>query len=175
VNLCETGFNAGHSAVTFLLAEPRLSMHSFDLFIQAYSSSALGFVRAVFGSNRMTLHQVDSAKQLASVAQGGQVKCDALSVDGAHSFKACLHDVQGLSKLVRKDGSPVLMDDTAEGFEMKGGPAEVWRKMVSEKRIVQTRCVPLGKVIQWKRGSKAKPRGFCIGELNRNLVQYGED
>eukprot|EP01062_Namystynia_karyoxenos_P062693 TRINITY_DN55562_c0_g1_i1.p1 TRINITY_DN55562_c0_g1~~TRINITY_DN55562_c0_g1_i1.p1 ORF type:complete len:433 (+),score=129.25 TRINITY_DN55562_c0_g1_i1:90-1301(+) len=173
--LCETGFNAGHSAVTFLLAQPRLTMHSFDLFIQAYSESALAFVRAVFGAARMHLHAGDSAKSLAAQHAQGQLRCDVLSVDGAHSYKACLGDVQGLGKLLARDNTPILMDDTAEGFEMKGGPAEVWRKLKRERRLRQTRCVPLGVVTQWKRGSRPKPRGFCIGAVNRNLAPFGED
>eukprot|EP01065_Artemidia_motanka_P017267 TRINITY_DN2077_c2_g1_i2.p1 TRINITY_DN2077_c2_g1~~TRINITY_DN2077_c2_g1_i2.p1 ORF type:complete len:395 (+),score=116.81 TRINITY_DN2077_c2_g1_i2:129-1313(+) len=175
VTLCETGFNAGHSAVTFLLGEPRLSMHSFDLFTQAYSHSALSFVKAVFGDGRMTLHSGDSGKSLTAAAQHKRFSCDALSVDGAHSFKACLTDVQGLARLLPRDGVPVLMDDTAEGFEMKGGPAEVWRKLKKEKKLVQERCVPLGTVEQWKRGSRPKPRGFCIGTVNRNLRPFDDE
>merc|ERR1712216_511378 len=139
--MCETGFNAGHSAVTFLLARPGLVQHSFDLFIQAYSQSALAFVRAVFGDSRMHLHAGDTTKTLPALAtpgkRGSAPRCDVLSVDGAHSFKACLSDVRGLSRLLPRDNVPVLMDDTAEGFEMKGGPTEVWRKLKKEKKLRQ--------------------------------------
>eukprot|EP01060_Flectonema_neradi_P040705 TRINITY_DN9388_c0_g1_i1.p1 TRINITY_DN9388_c0_g1~~TRINITY_DN9388_c0_g1_i1.p1 ORF type:complete len:332 (+),score=83.04 TRINITY_DN9388_c0_g1_i1:196-1191(+) len=173
--LCETGFNAGHSAVTFLLAKPGLKMNSFDLFIQAYSSSCYDYIRAVFGEARMTVHKGDSHKslgKLGKVPPDSRLHCDAVSVDGAHSFKACLKDVEGLGNLIFKEHTPVLMDDTADGFEMNGGPAEVWRKLKKENRLIQTRCVPLGVVQQWKRGSKAKPRGFCIGELNPGLGAF---
>ena len=75
--------------------------------------------------------------------------------------------------------------------QMKGGPAEVWQKLKKQKKLFQTkyatykhthipttyphRCVSLGVVKQWKRGSKPKPRGFCIGEMNPSLEEIGED
>ncbi|KAJ9451286.1 hypothetical protein DIPPA_07415 [Diplonema papillatum] len=145
--LCETGFNAGHSAVTFLLANRNMNMVSFDLFIQAYSSSCFKYVKAVFGDDRMTLHQGDShasLSRLGEVDEESRQKCDVISVDGAHSFKACMKDVKGLSKLVARPGTPVLMDDTAEGFEgrshgQEGGPAEVWHTLKSASKLKQTR------------------------------------
>eukprot|EP00754_Rhynchopus_humris_P010955 Rhum_TRINITY_DN14186_c3_g2::Rhum_TRINITY_DN14186_c3_g2_i1::g.72932::m.72932 len=173
--LCETGFNAGHSAATFLLANKKLRMVSFDLFIQAYSRSCLAYLKAVFGEQRVTVHKGDSKKSLDTLAlapASSRQQCDVVSIDGAHSFAACLKDVKGLSKLVARDATPVVMDDTAEGFEMKGGPAEVWRKLKKEDKLKQTRCVTLGVVQQWKRGSKPKPRGFCIGEINVDLKEF---
>eukprot|EP01064_Diplonema_japonicum_P035796 TRINITY_DN785_c0_g1_i1.p1 TRINITY_DN785_c0_g1~~TRINITY_DN785_c0_g1_i1.p1 ORF type:complete len:449 (+),score=133.57 TRINITY_DN785_c0_g1_i1:2150-3496(+) len=173
--LCETGFNAGHSAATFLLSNRNLRMVSFDLFIQAYSGSCLEYIKAVFGDDRMTLHKGDSHASLTKQAAKKKLKCDVVSVDGAHSFKACMKDVEGLGQLLARPKTPVLMDDTADGFEMKGGPAEVWRKLVKEEKLKQTKCVSLGIVKQWKRGSKPKPRGFCIGELNPGLQKFEDE
>ena len=119
--LCETGFNAGHSAVTFLLAKPGLKMNSFDLFIQAYSPACYEYIRAVFGEDRMTVHKGDSHKslgKLGKVPSDSRLHCDAVSVDGAHSFSACLKDVEGLGNLIFKKNTPILMDDTADGFEV---------------------------------------------------------
>ena len=88
--LCETGFNAGHSAATFLLANRALNMVSFDLFIQAYSSACLAYLKAVFGKERVTVHKGDShasLNKLGKVDKAARLQCDVVSVDGAHSFK----------------------------------------------------------------------------------------
>ena len=87
--LCETGFNAGHSAATFLLANKKLRMVSFDLFIQAYSRSCLAYLKAVFGEQRVTVHKGDSKKSLDTLAlapASSRQQCDVVSIDGAHSF-----------------------------------------------------------------------------------------
>eukprot|EP01062_Namystynia_karyoxenos_P026278 TRINITY_DN20467_c0_g1_i1.p1 TRINITY_DN20467_c0_g1~~TRINITY_DN20467_c0_g1_i1.p1 ORF type:complete len:351 (+),score=67.12 TRINITY_DN20467_c0_g1_i1:72-1124(+) len=176
--ICETGFNAGHSAVAFLLGRPGSRVVSFDYMAQAYSRATLAWLQRVFTPDRVRVMPGDTAKTLprAAAASGaGAVRCDALSVDGAHNARACRRDVLGLSRLAVRSPVPVLMDDTAQGFEKRNeGPAGVWRRLVGERRIRQRHCQEYGPRTQWRRGSRAKPRGYCVGALNRDLEPFAE-
>eukprot|EP00756_Hemistasia_phaeocysticola_P021990 Hpha_TRINITY_DN15805_c0_g6::TRINITY_DN15805_c0_g6_i1::g.190181::m.190181 len=167
--LCETGFNAGHSAVAFLLGRGASRVVSFDLMTQAYSRATLDWLRAVFGPERLDVIAGDTSKTLPRVAASGELRCDAISVDAAHNARACRRDLRGLTRMTSSTRVPVLMDDTAPGFERGKGPGDVWRTLVKEGRLREERCVEYGLRTQWRRGSRAKPRGWCLGEVRRGL------
>merc|ERR1719515_691716 len=47
-NICEVGFNAGHSAMLFLLSNPRVKVYSFDLGLHPYTTPATALLSAQF-------------------------------------------------------------------------------------------------------------------------------
>ena len=104
--ICETGFNAGHSAITFLFANPRATYIGFDLGDMQWSSASVGYVKAVFG-DRFIYHKGKSVNTLNPEHMGGR-RCDLLSVDANHhesytDFK--------LGKEVSRANAYILADD----------------------------------------------------------------
>lgn len=48
--VCEIGFNAGHSAITFLHLNPNIRLVAFDLFEHTYSQAAVDYVKMRYPS-----------------------------------------------------------------------------------------------------------------------------
>jgi hypothetical protein len=81
--VCETGFNAGHSAITFLYANPKIKYIGFDLGDMPWSEAAVNYVKYLFG-DRFEYHKGYTKNTLLPEVLNGQV-CDFLSVDADHS------------------------------------------------------------------------------------------
>jgi predicted O-methyltransferase YrrM len=112
--ICEIGFNAGHSAVIFMLHAPRAEFTFFDLGEHKYTRPCYEHLRSkfpeiqskmVFGDSRLTLPLwIQSFRdQLATF--------DVVHVDGGHSESCAVSDLAAAIMLVRKGGI-VIMDDT---------------------------------------------------------------
>ena len=119
---CEIGMNGGHSASSMLLANPALTVHSFDIMYWNYSWPVANLLSTAFGS-RFVLHPGNSR---ATVPQwhtelGSQAAvCDMLLVDGDHSHSGAVADLQNFRPLAMR-GAPVVVDDiaTAPGAALK--------------------------------------------------------
>ena len=81
--VCEVGFNAGHSAAVWMLANPSLKLHTFDLFATRASVAALRHLQQRF-PGRLFAHRGDSLSTLPSAKL--QPLCDLIHVDGRHSY-----------------------------------------------------------------------------------------
>ena len=76
--ICEIGFNAGHSALTWLAASTKPKVVSFDLLQHGYSPLAANFVSQTF-LDRFILISGDSALSIpASVRILPELKCNIL-------------------------------------------------------------------------------------------------
>jgi hypothetical protein len=104
--ICETGFNAGHSAIVWLFSNPNATLHSFDMGVMPYSEKCVDLVRSLFGE-RFVYHKGNSRELLTPSNMNGAV-CDLLSVDGDHSDP--YSDIR-LGKKVSRPGTLVLVDD----------------------------------------------------------------
>eukprot|EP00966_Prymnesium_polylepis_P321317 7377626-Prymnesium_polylepis.1 len=94
LHICETGFNAGHSATTFLSATRRDSRYyGFDL----------GDVVLTIGDSNRT-----APAFFAAIDE--EFRCDLLSVDGDHSLGGVSNDWRNFKRHLRAD-APVLLDD----------------------------------------------------------------
>ncbi len=80
--VCETGFNAGHSAITFLYANPKIKYIGFDLGDMPWSEAAVKYVKYLYG-DRFEYHKGFTKDTLKPETLKGQV-CDFLSVDADH-------------------------------------------------------------------------------------------
>jgi hypothetical protein len=118
--ICEIGFNAGHSAALWLLANPTAKVVMFDLFVHAYSRANENFLRTE--GHKYGLQNVDqrlvtvNGSSLDTVPKFAKdfpdIKCDLLSVDGGHFDDVPLKDLQNMKLLANKDFNLVLVDDT---------------------------------------------------------------
>lgn len=119
--ICEIGFNAGHSASLWLMANPTAEVIMFDLwahnssdpgarFLLSPEARALGIQDA---ASRLRIIKGDSTKTVVDFsAENPSVKCDLLSVDGGHTHDVALADIRHMHNLANPRFNTVVIDDT---------------------------------------------------------------
>lgn len=131
--VCESGFNAGHSAVIWLEGTS-VHLHSFDLGVEPYSKSSQAFIHRMY-PGRMTYHRGDSSKTMRlfadAVERGTAPKCDFVFIDGNHARRGPWLDLQ-YAFLASRDGAVVIADDCTSRF-----PAvpRAWHFMLGQRYI----------------------------------------
>ena len=89
---CEIGFNGGHSAAAMLYANPRLTIHAFDLMMWEYSNATSALLRTTFG-RRFRMHRGDSTVTVPAWTRSHPGGCDLAFVDGDHSVSGAMVDM----------------------------------------------------------------------------------
>ena len=135
VEVCEVGFNAGHSTLLWLMQDPRVRVRAFDLGIHWYSSHVTGFFDAAFDSGRVEVVFGDSQETLPAFAASFNSSlppefCDLIFVDGDHHFAAALSDLRNLRAAARPGHHVLLMDDP-DHDEV----GRAWRTVVEEGTV----------------------------------------
>ena len=114
VTVCETGFNAGHSAAAFLTVSDRVDYVGFDLGTE-YSAAKPCFQRLVgsFGAARMKVTWGDSITTVPRyLRENPALRCDLAVVDGGHAYRPALSDLKNFARVMSPQGW-VLVDDCA--------------------------------------------------------------
>jgi len=129
INVMEIGFNAGHSAETFLLNNPTLKLTSFDIGQHIYLTHGKQYIDEKF-PGRHTLIIGDSTQTLPRFIQdNSDTKFDLLFIDGGHDYAVSKSDMINCLKLANT-GSIIIMDDTTytPGWAAAWtvGPTRVW-------------------------------------------------
>ena len=155
--MCETGFNAGHSAVTWLFSNPNITLHSYDLGNNPWSDMCVGFVKYIYG-DRFHYHKGNSRDMLFAnkppFSEG--VRCDLLSVDGDHSDP---YSDLWLGSDVSRKGALVLVDDFGD---QNRNIIKDWGRVVNGKGIVAE--LETHKNFKWiEKGEYHK--GWALGEF----------
>lgn len=104
--ICEIGYNAGHSATTFLYSNPNITFISFDLMVNPWSWMTYNLTKDLFG-DRFKMIIGSSAETLDPKYMDGRV-CDIVSVDGDHHN--ALRDFR-MARSVSRPGTLVVADD----------------------------------------------------------------
>ena len=107
VEVCEVGFNAGHSTLNWLAADPRTAVDAFDLGAHPSAAAAFAYLskkypgrlRLTLGDSRATLPLVDHKKA-----------CDVVFIDGGHDSDVPAADLGNLAPLAAR-GAPLLVDN----------------------------------------------------------------
>ena len=100
--VCETGFNIGHSAVTFMSAlPPSAAYYGFDLGqLRGLTRGAVGLLNTSFFPSRVHVAYGKSKRTLpAFVEDNPTLKCDVISIDGDHSDEGMAADWASLKQL----------------------------------------------------------------------------
>ena len=118
--ICEIGFNAGHSASLWLLANPAAQVLMFDLWEHEYAARAEAFLKGPEaaalgirdGAARLSIVRGDSRATVRAFA-GSQptTKCDLLSVDGGHEHDIAVGDIANMASLAAP-GAVLVVDDS---------------------------------------------------------------
>jgi len=133
-NICEVGFNAGHSAAVFLNANPDARMISFDIGQFPYTRGNAQLMKELFGE-RFNYVEGPSERTVPEFYQvNPDVKCDVVSVDGDHSTEGTFSDLANFRQLA-SCRNWVLMDDA--GWSSTNS---AWQKAKDEGIITQVEC-----------------------------------
>jgi hypothetical protein len=81
-SICETGFNVGYSGINFLIASPRASFISFDIFMNRFGPYATRALQAMFPSRLITVVAGDSTATVPMFIKAHNLSCDLIFVDG---------------------------------------------------------------------------------------------
>ena len=109
-NIIEIGFNAGHSCLLFLMANPTAKIVCFDICEHTYTVPCFEYLSAIF-PGRLTLIKGDSRETLASYR--ALSKFDMAHIDGAHDKDIADADFKNILPIV-KSGGLIVWDDTQD-------------------------------------------------------------
>eukprot|EP00295_Goniomonas_pacifica_P002064 CAMPEP_0175811308 /NCGR_PEP_ID=MMETSP0107_2-20121207/3780_1 /TAXON_ID=195067 ORGANISM="Goniomonas pacifica, Strain CCMP1869" /NCGR_SAMPLE_ID=MMETSP0107_2 /ASSEMBLY_ACC=CAM_ASM_000203 /LENGTH=226 /DNA_ID=CAMNT_0017123107 /DNA_START=1 /DNA_END=681 /DNA_ORIENTATION=- len=112
IHVCETGVNAGHSATMWLVSNPKVIYHGFDLGEHPYMKVAFDWIQQKF-PGRASLEVGDSLQTIPRWGKsvGNELLCDIVHVDGGHSYNVALADVRNFHRLVHPH-AVLLVDDS---------------------------------------------------------------
>jgi len=155
--ICETGFNAGHGSLRWLLhSKPTAKVFSFDLGVHTYGPPAAKFLGEKF-PGRILVTWGDSTVTVPQfAAQHPEIKCDLIYVDGGHDLAVAQADLKNFMPMANPVHNVVLIDDTPCGSAFCQGPYMAWQQMVQGGLITQVNAQMLA----------GGTRGFTIGKYN---------
>lgn len=159
--ICETGFNAGHSALRFL-ARSDAKLYEFDLGSHAYSKVAADFLHHKF-PGRLNITWGDSLQELTKFRERNpDLQCDLVVVDGGHGAEVCASDLQNFGKMAAPNAI-VAIDDTPCKEAWCGGPTTAWHDLIAQGCIEEVGAVPMGSM-----------RGFSFGKFKTCSLWYND-
>jgi hypothetical protein len=150
--ICEVGFNAGHSAAVFLLANTQARYIVFDMQDLPWSHQTYQYISEMF-PGRTELVPGNSHTSIAEYhVKHPLAMCDLWSIDGDHEASALI-DFEAARLMSARHGY-VLADDHTSSF-----PAikEIWRTLQQQGKVQSLHCRQESKVYHWSR------KGWCLG------------
>lgn len=156
-NICEIGFNAGHSAAA-LMFHNNATLQEFDMQQLPYSEQCVAAVRAAH-PGRLELHAGDSTKTVTHFLRkrkkaGLEVEvCDRFFIDGGHNNPVVEVDLANAMMLTRSGGM-VMADDATSRFP--DVPKE-WKKLIASGHVADSKCEA------YNMPPPAGLKGFCTG------------
>lgn len=108
-SMLEIGFNAGHSAMLALAANPDLVYHGVDIGHHAYTMPCFEYLRSIYG-DRVRIDIGDSRDVLPALRRAGH-RFDLYHIDGGHGFSIAQSDLCNVLDFA-EDGDCMMMDDT---------------------------------------------------------------
>lgn len=161
--ICETGFNAGHSALLLLAANPDAQVISFDLGQYGYTQAAKAWMEKKFGRNRFRFIQGDSTKTVPALhAAEPNLRCDLAIVDGGHLIEVARADLENFRQMANPEQNFVVVDDAPCDVGVCYGPYMALQEAVKDGRVSLLEEVVLGNL--------PKPfnqRGFSVARYNK--------
>ncbi len=109
--VCETGFNAGHSALMWLNGKPNTVLYSFDIAKHSYVMPMVRVMKSLF-PGRLHFTPGDSTESLPHfIKKNPHVNCDLVVIDGGHSGIVPKLDFENLKKMVIPGSLHMLLID----------------------------------------------------------------
>ena len=138
LKILEIGFNAGHSALAFLIM-PTAQVTSIDIGTHTYVLDAKAFIDNKYPL-RHTLILGDSRQALPNYVQRHEdAKFDIIFIDGGHDYETSKSDLNNCLKMCHSD-TMIIMDDVVYPQSMHEwtlGPTRAWSEAKMNKQIDQ--------------------------------------
>jgi hypothetical protein len=148
--ICETGFNAGHSALRFL-AQSGAALYEFDSGEHSYAKAAADFLVSKF-PKRFNLIWGDSKHSLPEFAsQHPDVQCDLIIIDGGHDYPTAMADLRNFAKMASAD-HVLTINDTPCTQDYCAGPARAWQELVKQGCVAEAKSIDMGRLGGFKTG-----------------------
>ena len=172
VKVCETGYNMGHSALTYLFGaeglseEIKVEYHGFSFPHDNHQMIAKE-MKNIFGlTDRFDIFWGDSTKSLPYYIGNAEKnqelnQCDVIIVDGGHSVDVATKDIANFRSLANKEHHVLLVDDLECVAGWCFGPKQAWNASKAAGDVTEEAC--WASPVLWK-GVVA--RGFCWGQYN---------
>lgn len=140
-SILEIGFNAGHSADTFL-SHSLAHVTSFDLEARDYVRSAKKYIDEKYPS-RHTLIVGDSTKTIPLyIKENPNKKFDLIYIDGGHTQEIAYADLMNCRELAHSN-TIVIMDDvvltTDQQRDWSLGPSKVWAQAMLNEVVIHVK------------------------------------
>lgn len=132
--MLEIGFNAGHSADTFLKSNSNIKLISFDINVRECVRVAKTYIDTTY-PHRHTLILGDSKETIPEYAQQNpNTHFDIIFIDGGHSYDDAKNDLLNCKKLAHPN-TIVIMDDVSNFYTSSTGWAEGSTTVWNEAKI----------------------------------------
>ena len=113
--VCEIGFNAGHSALFWLIGSEKTKLVSFDIASWGYTKPMGKYLQSIFpgrletvwGDSRTTVPAFFQQK----VKTNGGFACDVIVIDGSHNHDYVLADLRNMRAGANASRHLIIMDD----------------------------------------------------------------
>jgi len=113
--LCEIGFNAGHSALLFLLSSAHIPLHFtiFDLGCHPYTRPCLNYLASKFPNTVFEYIEGNSIQSFPEWVKitGPKADYDLIHVDGGHTPDCIKNDIKNGDSILKPKGL-LIIDDT---------------------------------------------------------------
>ena len=135
-NICEIGFNAGHSAYIWLAASPKTMLFSFDLGEHQYTQPMAKYMEQNF-LGRFKIFYGDSTVTVPEFRRKNpEIKCDLMIVDGGHTYSVAKADLVNMRLLANKQRNLVILDDyPSKMLDFMQVLGRAWTEMKTQKKI----------------------------------------
>jgi len=138
----EIGFNAGHSADTFLKSNKNIKLTSFDIGTHAYVNLGKKYIDTKY-PNRHTLVKGDSRVAIPNYSQKNpEMKFDVIFIDGGHFENVPEMDLKNCRSLAHKNTIVILNDvknKNVKPWNVK--PNEAWNSFIKSNYIEEIKRV----------------------------------
>lgn len=167
-NILEIGFNAGHSCLLFLIANPFSKLFCFDICCHTYTNKCYDYLNKHF-PDRISFYEGDSNKTLE---QFNRNDMDILHIDGAHDYNTANTDFM-LCRNLCKNEAIVIWDDV-----WIGSLGALWSKYVGERLVFPFSLLPTPMYSHaFGRMILKKPRialvSLALGDNYKVITKYG--
>jgi predicted O-methyltransferase YrrM len=160
--IAEIGFNGGFSSYTFLSANPRAAVYSFDLCQFDYSMAAKAHIDELF-PGRHTLIPGDSTSTVPEFSRRHpDLRFDLIFIDGGHAYdvaKADLHNTRALAT----ERTVLVIDDLTPWKPWGRGPTQAWLEALDAGTVSLAFLVQDGIIVTSLDPSGERSRVWALG------------
>lgn len=140
--ICETGFNAGHSALRFL-AQSSAKLYEFDIGQHQYARVAANFLTTRY-PGRLSNIWGNSLETIPKFhTEHPDVACNIVIVDGGHDEKVAMGDLTNFHQMAAAH-HVLVIDDTPCQPHWCEGPTSAWSKLIAEGCVEETEAHTMG-------------------------------